>query len=312
MQHIGRGTVLGNRYGLEQPLARGSMGHVWQGRDRHLGRAVAVKLVPADLLSDPAGRDGVLRRFELEAKAAAALDHVNIATVHDADITGETCWLVMQLVVGSTLGVLLDERERLDVESAVAVAAQLCAGLSAAHAAGLVHRDLKAENVMVAQDGVVKILDFGLVKVVADNGPRLTSTGELLGNLQCASPELLRGSPVLDARSDLYSVGCLLHLMLTGRPPFDASTPPALVAGHLGAPPPLLADCGVEVPAGLQELATALLAKEREARPGSAAETYAALGPYLPAAQPGPDALRRFGPEDPRRPFVLPQGPYPV
>ncbi|MEV7185586.1 serine/threonine-protein kinase [Kitasatospora sp. NPDC093102] len=312
MERIGCGTVLGGRYGLERPLGRGSMGHVWQGRDRHLGRAVAVKIVSAELLADPAGRDGALRRFEREAKAAAALDHANVATVHDAAITDEVCWLVMQLVEGATLGELLDEQERLDVESAVAVAAQMCSGLAAAHAAGLVHRDLKAENVMVGRDGVVKILDFGLVKVVSDSGPRLTSTGERLGNLQCASPELLAGAPALDARSDLYSVGCLLHQMLAGSPPFDAPTPLALVAGHLEGRPPLLAECGVDVPTGLQRVVTALLAKERESRPGSAAEVYGALGPYLPTAEPGPGALCRFGSEDPRRPFVLPQAPYPV
>ncbi|MER7672860.1 serine/threonine-protein kinase [Kitasatospora sp. NPDC096128] len=312
MEQICPGAVLRGRYQLERPLGRGSMGRVWQGRDQHLDRAVAVKTVSAELLADAVGREGALRRFEREAKAAAALDHANIATVHDADVTGETYWLVMQLVVGETLGVLLGERDRFDVESAAAVAAQMCAGLSAAHAAGLVHRDLKTENVMVGRDGIVKILDFGLVKVVADNGPRLTSTGERLGNLQCASPELLTGAPALDARSDLYSVGCLLHQLLAGSGPFDASTPLELVAGHLDGRPPLLADCGVEVPRGLQDLVTALLAKDREARPGSAAEVYGALGPYLPTAEPGPDALRRFGPEDPRRPFVLPQAPYPV
>ena len=196
--------------------------------------------------------------------------------------------------------------------SAVAVAAQICSGLAAAHAAGLVHRDLKPENVMIRRDGVVKILDFGVVKLMADDGLRLTATGEQPGNLRYASPELLSGETNLDGRSDLYSVGCLLHHMLAGAPPFPAERPMAVLRGHLHDAPPRLAAAGVPVPDGLQELVFALLAKDREDRPGSAAEVYGALGPWLPASRPGSDTLCGFGPEDPRRPFVFPQGPYPV
>ncbi|MEU2734754.1 serine/threonine-protein kinase [Streptomyces sp. NPDC007095] len=312
MHDIRRGAVLGDRYELQQPLGRGSMGQVWRGRDLHLGRPVAVKTVAAELLSEAEDRERVRRRFVREAKAAATLDSANIATVYDASVTGDTHWLVMQLVDGATLGTVLDERERLDVASAAAVAAQICSGLAAAHAAGLVHRDLKPENVMVRRDGVVKILDFGLVKLMADDGPRLTATGEQPGNLLYASPELLSGDPDLDGRSDLYSVGCLLHHMLAGAPPFPRDRPMAVLRGHLHDTPPGLAEAGVPVPDALQDLVLALLAKDREDRPASAAEVYGALGPWLPAARPGPDTLRGFGPEDPRRPFVLPQGPYPV
>ncbi|MEU2625892.1 serine/threonine-protein kinase [Kitasatospora sp. NPDC007106] len=312
MDQLAGGVVLGGRYRLEQPLGRGSMGQVWQGRDLHLGRAVAVKTVAAELVTGPEDRAYALRRFEREARAAAALDHANIAMVHDADITGTTCWLVMQLVDGATLDLLLGECERMDVAAAASVAAQLCAGLAAAHAEGLVHRDLKPENVMIRRDGVLKILDFGLVKLIADSGPRITLPGEQPGNLRYASPELLAGTPVVDARSDLYSVGCLLHHMLAGEPPFPGGNPATLVAAHLGTPPPPLTDYGVEVPAGLQAVITALLEKDREDRPCSAAEVYGALGPFLPRAEPGEAAMRTFGPEDPRRPFVLPQAPYPV
>ncbi|MDX2540644.1 serine/threonine-protein kinase [Streptomyces sp. WI04-05B] len=314
MHTIGQGTVLGDRYALDRPLGRGSMGQVWQGRDLHLGRPVAVKTVAAELLAEAEDRERARRRFVREAKAAAALDSDNIATVHDAAVTGDTHWLVMQLVDGATLGTVIDEaeEERLDVASAAAVAAQICSGLAAAHAAGLVHRDLKPENVMIRRDGVVKILDFGLVKLMADEGPRLTATGEQPGNLRYASPELLSGDAALDGRSDLYSVGCLLHHMLAGTPPFPAERPLAVLRGHLHDAPPSLATAGVPVPDALQELALALMAKGRENRPSSAAEVYGALGPWLPAARPGPGTLRGFGTEDPRRPFVLPQGPYPV
>ncbi|MFE4953994.1 serine/threonine-protein kinase [Streptomyces sp. NPDC056653] len=313
MQTFAPGMVLRDRYRLESVLGRGVMGQVWQGRDLYLERLVAVKTVASELLAVPRSRDEALARFEREARAAARLDHPNITTVHDASITDEVCCLVMQLVDGTTLEYLFDQQqdERFDVPTAAAVAAQLCAGLSAAHAAGLVHRDLKTQNVMVRRDGVVKILDFGLVKSLADVDPRLTMTGEGIGNILCASPELLSGRGRLDGRSDLYAVGCLLHHMLTGAPPFSTVQPALLASQHLTAQPPLIGESGVDVPDSLQELVTALLAKRPEDRPSSATEVYVALAPHLP----GPDptaAARRGLPEDPRRPFLVPQGPQPL
>ncbi|MFJ6512668.1 serine/threonine-protein kinase [Streptomyces sp. NPDC091406] len=308
MASIARGAVLGERYRLEEPLGRGSMGQVWRGLDQHLQRRVAVKTLASGVLDDPADRVRLKLRFEREAKAAAALDHANIATVYDADITSELCWLVMQLIEGATLGVVLGEQQRLSPEAAAAVTAQICSGLSAAHAAGLVHRDLKPENVMVRRDGVVKILDFGLVKHMTQQGARLTASGESPGNFRYASPELLSGSSELGARSDLYSVGCLLHHLLSGSSPFGAEPPVAQLRSRLAGPPPSL---GVQAPPGLQSLLAALLAPDPEDRPASAHEVYAALGPYLPASRCGDvRALAAYGPEDPRRPFALPQGPH--
>ncbi|MER7394895.1 serine/threonine-protein kinase [Streptomyces sp. NPDC000151] len=304
------GTVLGGRYRLRSVLGKGVMGQVWQGCDQNLERPVAVKTIAAELLAVPRSRDEALARFEREAQAAARLDHPNITTVFDASITDDTCCLIMELIEGTTLEFLFDQQDdgRFDVTSAAAVAAQLCGGLSAAHAADLVHRDLKTQNVMVRRDGVVKILDFGLVKLLSDADPRLTMTGESIGNILCASPELLSGREPLDGRSDLYAVGCLLHHMLTGSVPFATDQPALLVSHHLSSRPPRISDAGVRVPAALQELVTALLAKRPDDRPSSAAEVYVALAPYLP--EPAPHlATRRSLPEDPRRPFVVPQGP---
>jgi serine/threonine protein kinase len=286
------------------------MGQVWEGRDLDLGRPVAVKTVSAQLLAVPESRDEALARFRREARAAACLDHSNVATVHDASVAGEVCCLVMELIDGVALEYLFDyqDAERFDVESAAAVAAQMCSGLSAVHGAGLVHRDLKPQNVMVRKDGIVKILDFGLVKLLADTDPRLTMTGEGVGNLLCASPELLSGSGPLDGRSDLYAVGCLLHHMLTGAHVFNTTKPAELAARHLGRAPARIGDTGIDVPEGLEELVLALLEKRPEDRPAGAAEVYAALAPYLPGSSPGlATSLRRR--EDPRRPFLLPQGP---
>jgi len=313
MQKFAPGLVLRDRYRLESVLGRGAMGQVWRGCDLYLERPVAVKTVAAELLAVPRSREEALERFRREARAAARLDHPNITTVFDASITDGVCCLVMELIEGTTLEYLFDQQEdgRFDVPSAAAVTAQLCAGLSAAHAAGLVHRDLKTQNVMVRRDGVVKILDFGLVKLLADTDPRLTMTGEGIGNIVYASPELLSGRDRIDGRSDLYAVGCLLHHMLTGETPFATDQPALLASRHLSSPPPLISDSGVEVPGDLQELVTALLAKSPDDRPSSAAEVYAALAPHLPDPDPRL-ATRRGLPEDPRRPFLVPQGPRPV
>ncbi|MFJ9173864.1 serine/threonine-protein kinase [Streptomyces sp. NPDC102360] len=313
VQEFMPGVVLQDRYRLGPVLGRGVMGHVWQGRDLYLDRPVAVKTVAAELLAVPRSREEALARFRREARAAARLDHPNITTVFDASITDDTCCLVMELIEGATLDHLFDqqEEERFDLPAAAAVAAQVCAGLSAAHAAGLVHRDLKTQNVMVRRDGIVKILDFGLVKVLSDTDPRLTMTGEGIGNILCASPELLAAREPLDGRSDLYAVGCLLHHMLTGNAPFVTDQPALLASLHLSSAPPLVSDAGVRIPGALQDLVTALLAKRPEDRPASAVEVYAALAPYLPTPVPE-TAVRRCPPEDPRRPFVVPQGPRPL
>ncbi|MEU9304592.1 serine/threonine-protein kinase [Streptomyces sp. NPDC048269] len=313
MRSLAPGMVLRDRYRLESVLGRGVMGQVWQGRDLPLDRAVAVKTVATELLAVASSRDAALTRFGRETRAAARLDHANVATVFDASVTDDTCCLVMELIDGTTLEYLFDQQEdgRFDVPSAAAVAAQLCAGLSAVHAADLVHRDLKTQNVMVRRDGVVKILDFGLVKLLSDTDPRLTTTGEGIGNLVCASPELLAGLDQLDGRSDLYAVGCLLHHMVTGETPFPTDQPALLASHHLTSPPPLAADAGVRVPGDLQDLITALLAKRPDDRPASAAEVYARLAPHLPEPDPGL-AVRRTPPEDPRRPFLVPQGPVPL
>ncbi|MBO1330973.1 serine/threonine-protein kinase [Streptomyces sp. VRA16 Mangrove soil] len=310
MQRFLPGDVLRDRYRLGTVLGRGAMGQVWEGRDLHLDRPVAVKTIAVDLLAVPESRAGAVARFRREARAAACLDHANVATVFDASDAGDVCCLVMELISGTTLEYLFDGQpdERFGVESAAAVAAQLCSGLSAVHGAGLVHRDLKPQNVMVRRDGIVKILDFGLVKLLADTDPRLTMTGEGVGNIQCASPELLSGQGVLDGRSDLYAVGCLLYHMVTGMPVFPTSRPAELASCHLASPAPRVGDAGVDVPAALGELVAALLEKRPEDRPSDAAEVYVALAPYLPAPVPAL-ALSGGRPEDPRRPFLLPQGP---
>ncbi|MFE6103960.1 serine/threonine-protein kinase [Streptomyces laurentii] len=319
MRRIESGLRLGARYELVQPLDSGSMGQVWRGLDLRLKRPVAVKLALPGLPGHGFTPERV-SRFEREAEAAAALDVVNITSVYDAgtdtgDRSGSALhWLVMQLVDGATLADLLAERddELFDVPTAAAVAAQVCTALAALHSRGFVHRDLKPENVMVRRDGVVKVLDFGLVKVLSEAGPQLTATGECLGNLWFASPEILLGSRDLDGRSDLYAVGCLLHTMLSGAPPFPSKAPMAVFEGHTELSPPPLTHLNTVVPREVEALVAGLLAKNREERPASAAEVYRLLMPWLPHPVAREQGSRFDGSEDPRRPYLLPQAPFPL
>ncbi|MYW05305.1 serine/threonine-protein kinase [Streptomyces sp. SID3343] len=302
--------LLQHRYRLDQPLARGSMGMVWQGTDQHLGRPIAIKVVHTSESGDDGSR--LLARFRREAATAALLNHPNIAGVHDAGATADgICWLVMQLIEGATVDCLLSERGPFTVAAAAAVASQVCAGLAEAHKQQLVHRDLKLANLMVDRAGLVKILDFGLVKLLAEQATRLTVTGENVGNVLYASPELIRGDDALDGRSDLYAVGCLLHHLLTGSAPFAPEPLPLLAGQHLLREPPTLADCGIEVPPRLQDLVLALLAKEPGGRPDSAAAVHAALAEYVPSPRVGGAASGIAASEDPCRPFLFPFAPLP-
>ncbi|UGQ11272.1 serine/threonine protein kinase [Yinghuangia sp. ASG 101] len=302
------GDRLRGRYRLDTPLERGAMGAVWQGHDEHLDRPVAVKIA----LPPQDGDDGarLLRRLHREAQAAARLDHPNIATVYDADTRDDGVrWLIMPLIDGVTLRDLLAERGRFTVPEAAAVVAQLCAGLEVAHRAGLVHRDIKPANLMVTRGGLLKILDFGLVKPMID-AQGLTVTGELLGNVLYAAPEYFEGDNrdhKVDGRSDLYAAGCLLHHLLAGVPPFPDDSPALLPGRHLYDPPPTLADRGIVVPDGVQALIDALTAKDPDSRPASGAEVYARLFSHLPA--PAADVVITPASEDPARPFRAPYAP---
>ena len=225
---IGAGTRLGP-YEVIAPLGAGGMGEVYRARDSRLGREVAVKVLPEELASD----HGRLARFESEARSASALNHPNIVTVYDVGRSGETSWIAMELVRGKTLRELLAEGEP-PLRKALALAGQVADGLAEAHAAGLVHRDLKPENLMVSTGGVVKILDFGLAKLVPASGEAqsrmMTAAGEetgsgvVLGTVGYMSPEQASGRPV-DFRSDQFSFGSIFYEMLTGRRAFSRATP---------------------------------------------------------------------------------------
>ena len=222
------GSSLGP-YEIVSLLGAGGMGEVYRARDPRLSRDVAVKVLPGSLAGD-AGR---LRRFEHEARAAGILNHPNLTTVYDVGREGGVSYVVEELLEGETLRVAL-ARGPLPPSEALDIAVQVARGLAAAHEKGIVHRDLKPENLFRTREGRVKILDFGLAKLLPDpvageasrlpTASALTAQGVVLGTLAYMSPEQLRGNGRVDTRSDVFSLGVVLYEMLTGRRPFDAAS----------------------------------------------------------------------------------------
>ena len=235
---IGRSLA---HYAVVEKLGEGGMGAVYKARDERLDRFVALKVLPADKMSDPERR----RRFTQEARSASALNHPNIVTIYDIGHADGVHYIAMEYVAGRTLSELIGRRG-LPLRKALSLAAQIAEGLGKAHAAGIVHRDLKPSNIMVTPDGLVKILDFGLAKLVeaaeppGDAAATMTMTrtpateeGVILGTVAYMSPEQAEGKPV-DARSDIFSFGSVLYEMLSGRRPFEGETKASTMAAACG------------------------------------------------------------------------------
>ena len=212
---LSAGTKLGP-YEIVAPIGAGGMGEVYRARDTRLGREVAVKVLSPQFAADPE----FLARFEREARHAAAVSHPRLVTVFDCGVEGDTPFIVMELIAGRTLRQVLDEAGVLPPGQAVTVAAAVCEGLEAAHAAGLVHRDITPANI-VLNGGEIKVLDFGIAR--ADGTRAATATGTVLGTAAYLSPEQASGQ-TSGPQSDLYSLGCVLFEMLTGQPPFTADS----------------------------------------------------------------------------------------
>jgi eukaryotic-like serine/threonine-protein kinase len=296
---------IADRYLLATPLGRGAMGEVWEGYDQRLDRRVAVKFVRRRQVPGGADYDRLVERFLREARISAKLDHPGVPTVYDAGTHDGEAYLIMQLVTGHNLADLVAERGRLPVTWAAATGAQICSVLAAAHAASLVHRDLKPRNIMLRPDGSVKVLDFGIAVILDTIEPtRLTTTGQILGTPAYMAPEQAAGGTV-GPLTDLYALGCVLHELLAGEPPFVADSPLAVVGQHLYAEPPPLRPVRPDVPPVLEALVLRLLAKDPAKRPAGAAEVYYALLPHVGGAGGGSAEL------GPTRPYYYPLGPLP-
>ncbi|MEV6161281.1 protein kinase [Streptomyces sp. NPDC052052] len=287
------GHVLGGRYELTERIGAGGMGVVWSARDRLLHRTVAVKV-----LSGAGGTPDAAVRLEREARAAAGLsENRHVVTVHDFGRDGDTVYVVMERVSGRTLDAFLRAEGPPGPALAVEWVRQVCAALEAAHAAGVVHRDIKPANVILTPDGTVKVLDFGIAWFHPMHGLERISRDLVAGSAPWMSPEQIQGAQ-MDHRSDLYSTGCLLYELLTGRTPFGDRDTYSLFVAHVTEPvvaPGLLRP---GIPAALDTLTLRLLAKSPNDRPGSASEVAARLGavgrdlgavattPYNPSAPP--------------------------
>jgi serine/threonine-protein kinase len=256
--------LLGGRYKLGEMIGTGGMADVYVAEDTRLARQVAVKVLRSDLARDPS----FVARFRKEALAAAALNHPGIVAVYDS---GEepAPYIVMELISGHTLRELIHKGERVPLKRALEIGEGILAALEYSHQAGIVHRDIKPANIMITDHGDVKVMDFGIARALADLGATLTSTWNVVGTAQYLSPEQALGE-VADLRSDIYSTGCLLYEVLTGKPPFTGETPVSIayqhVSGVLVAPSSIV----TELPEGIDTLLTVALAKNPDDRYQSA------------------------------------------
>ena len=262
------GAMLGP-YRLDDQIGAGGMGVVFRALDTRLNRAVAVKVIGIDAAAHEHGRD----RFLREARAASTLNHPNVVTIHEVDTVDGVDFIVMELIEGRSLAQRLADG-RVSIDEGLAVAEQIGSALEAAHAAGLVHRDVKPANVMLTPTGHVKVLDFGIAKRLTPTQPdaatmpvtAATLPGHVLGSLPYMSPEQAQGLPVND-RSDVFSFGVVLFELFTGRRPFGGATDVETLAKILEAPAPALDSARHDVPAPLGALVHACLEKDRSRRP---------------------------------------------
>ncbi|MFF8641616.1 protein kinase [Streptomyces sp. NPDC015345] len=267
-----QGRLLNGRYELLAPIGAGGMGQVWRARDRSLDREVAVKLLVPSASADDGEQEQLLARFRQEARAAASLDSPYIVAVHDHGEDDSTPYLVMALVQGRSLDQILRESVRVPVADALRWAADVCRALDVAHTAGIVHRDIKPGNVMVARDGTAKVVDFGIATFVerAAGDSRLTRTGQLpFGSVPYLAPERFR-QEAGDGRTDLYALGCVLYELLVGRPPFTG-TAVGMMYNHVNDAPLRPGAARREVTRPVERLVLDLLAKAPEDRPADAA-----------------------------------------
>ena len=262
--------LLGGRYQVGGLIGRGGMAEVHAGHDTRLGRTVAVKMLRSDLARDPA----FLSRFRREAQSAAGLNHPAIVATYDSgedeatESGGATValpYIVMEYVEGRTLREVLTENRVMEPAEAARVTEGILEALSYSHRMGIVHRDIKPANVMLTPAGMVKVMDFGIARAIADTAATQTQTQSVIGTAQYLSPEQAQGSPV-DARSDLYSTGCLLYELLTGRTPFVGDSPVSIAYQHVGQPPQPPSVHQPDISADLDAVVLHSLAKDRDAR----------------------------------------------
>ena len=289
-------------YRIERRIGQGGMGVVYLAEHLVLERKAALKLLPPDLAAGEAFRN----RFLHESRAAARLHHPNIVTVYDAGEIEGQMYIAMHYVEGTDLAALLRREGRLDPARTLAILDQVASALDAAHAADLVHRDVKPGNVLLDVEERAYLTDFGLTKPVKAAGA-FTATGQVVGTIYYIAPEQIRGEE-LDGRADVYSLGCVLYECLTGAVPFERDSDVSVMYAHVQDPPPRLSQLRPDLPRGLERVITRAMAKRRDDRPGSstellelawkAAQEGGALGRLRRPLRPGPRPVPQRG-DDP-------------
>jgi serine/threonine protein kinase len=273
------------KFQVLRELGRGGMGVVYQARQTVMNRQVVIKVINRALLDQP----GALERFRREVQAAAQLSHPNIVTAYDAEQAGDLHMLVMEFVPGQSLAEVVQKKGPLPVAHACHCMRQAALGLQHAFGQGMVHRDIKPQNLMLTPKGRVKILDFGLAKVVSENQPKtaLTAMNAYMGTPDYSAPEQATDARSADIRADLYSLGCTLYCLLAGRPPFHEETAVQTILAHLEKQPQPLPQLRPDVPERLWEVVARLLAKEPAQRYQKPIEVVQALAPFVkPGATP--------------------------
>ena len=254
--------VLGERYQLQDPIGRGGMATIYRGHDTRMDRVVAVKVLREVYSTDPK----FVTRFQREAKAASALQHPNIVQVYDYGQSDGNYFIVMELIEGTDLRRYLRSRGILAVDRAIIIAHDVALGLGAAHRRGIVHRDVKPQNILVGRDGSIKLTDFGIASVYKDiNAERLTTTGMTLGTVQYYAPEQAQGE-IVNPAADVYALGIVMYEMLTGRTPFDGDTPVAVAMQHIQDMPTPPSQLNPGIPPALEEIIMRCLEKVPEMR----------------------------------------------
>ncbi len=279
------GSVLVGRYRVLEVLGRGGMGKVYVAEQIAMRRQVALKVILAEQASESDGRFDLVRRFQREAQAASRLEHPNTVRVFDFGHTDDgVLFLAMELLKGFTLAQVVRSNVRLAPQRVVRIASQICKSLSEAHDAGIIHRDMKPDNIMIVpmagEPDFLKVLDFGIAKIVNKDtdSSNITRTGTVMGTPTYMAPEQASGATVT-AATDLYSLGIILYECLSGRPPFTGETPLSVLIKHMNEPVPPIVVKGFppDVPQELVDLVMHLLAKNPEARPGTALEVLRRL-----------------------------------
>ena len=259
------GKIIGNRYEIIEKIGNGGMATVYKARCTILNRYVAVKVLREEFTTD----EEFIKRFNTEAQAAASLTHPNIVSVFDVGQEYNIYYIVMELIQGKTLKQIIAEEGALPWKWSVNIAIQICSALEVAHKNGIVHRDIKPHNIIITEDGIAKVTDFGIAKAVSNS--TITAFGTTIGSVHYFSPEHARGG-YTDAKSDIYSLGVVMYEMVTGKVPFDADTPVSVALKHMQEEPIEPIKLNSRIPVAVNQIILKAMKKDASLRYASATE----------------------------------------